>query len=136
MDAFSRLALRVQSDSEMRPSPKTLWRMGLALCVLALLDVLLTSIGILFFHAQERNPLIVGLANWVRWGSDNERIVLTVWLLKMTTIAAVLIAIHLAVKSKPARDDRIMFCGLLISLIVYVGVTASWGWYFLRIASS
>ena len=120
----------------MRPSAKTLWPMGFALFILALLDVLLTSIGILFFQGQERNPLIVELANWVSWGSDNERIVLTVWLSKMTAIAVVLIAVHMAVKSKPARDDRVMFWGLLTSLIVYAGVIASWGWYFLLIASS
>ena len=60
--------------------------MGFALFVLALLDVLLTSIGILWFEGQEGNPLIVKLANWVGEEADNERVVLTVWLLKMTTI--------------------------------------------------
>ena len=126
---------RVQGRSKIRPSARTLWRMGFALFVLALLDVLLTSIGILWFEGQEGNPLIVKLANWVGEEADNERVVLTVWLLKMTTIAVVLIAVHMAVKSKPARDDRVMFCGLIISLIVYVGVVGSWGWYFLFIVN-
>ena len=109
--------------------------MGFALFVLALLDVLLTSIGILWFEGQEGNPLIVKLANWVGEDADNERVVLTVWLLKMTTMAVVLIAVHMAVKSKPARDDRVMFCGLIICLMVYVGVVGSWGWYFLFIVN-
>jgi len=114
----------------------TLWRMGLTLLALSILDVILTSIGVLFLQGQERNPLIVELADWIRWGTQNDRIVLTVWLSKMTAIAVVLLAVHMAVKSKSARDDLLMFCGLLVSLLVYVGVLASWVWYFFLVLGS
>lgn len=118
-----------------RPSAKTLWQLALTLLVLALLDVLLTSVGLFFFYGKEGNPLIITLAQWIPYGSDNKRVVTAVWLLKMPVIAGVLLAVHAAVKSKPARDDWLMFYGLAISLIVYTGVIASWVWYFALITT-
>ncbi len=97
---------------------------------LALLDVLLTSIGVLYFEANEANLLLVELSRWLPWGADNQKIVLAVWLSKMTVIAIVLLVVHAVVKSEPARDDKAMFCGLLVSLVVYVGVIASWALWF------
>ena len=123
---FSRVIVNLNKP----PSVVTLQRMGLTLFALALLDVLLTSIGVLFVQGEERNTLIVRLAEWLSWGTEDQSIVLAVWLSKMTAMAIVLSALHFAIESKPRRDDRIMFWGLLVSLVVYVGVIASWVWYF------
>lgn len=133
---MSRSELPIWNSTMNRPSAKTLWRLALTLLALALLDVLLTAVGLFFFYGKEGNPLIVALAQWIPYGSENKRIVTAVWLSKMTIIAGVLLAVHSTVKSKPARDDWLMFYGLTISLLVYIGVVASWVWYFVLIATS
>ena len=119
-----------------RPSKKTLFVLTSILLTLAALDVVLTSVGILFFHGEEGNPLIVAMAECLPWGSEDDKVVTTVWLMKIVLIALMLLAVHQVVKSKPVRDDIVMFFGLLISVLVYVGVVASWGYYFYLVGIS
>ena len=113
-----------------RPSKQILWRMAVALFALALLDVLLTTIGVVYFQAEEGNALLVELAELLPGETPSRRVVLAVWLSKMSVVAGVLLAVHAAEKSEPARDDKLMFGGLLLGLIIYTGVVASWFCYF------
>lgn len=113
-----------------RPQPTTLWRLTWLLVAFALTDVALTSVGVLFFGGEEGNPLIVALADLIAVGDFDERVVLAVWISKLSVMLGVLLAAHVAVKSRPARDDWVIFLGLIISLVVYVGVIGSWIWFF------
>ncbi len=116
-----------------RPHPKMLWKLAIALLILAVMDIVLTTIGILFFHGKEGNPLIVALAELMPGTSPNVKIVHTVWLSKITIMTMILLLVRIVVKTKPERDDKIMFCGLSCNVFIYVFVIASWVWYFIHV---
>ncbi len=113
------------------PKHNTLWHMAVTLLILTIADIVMTTIGIVFFDGREGNPLIVRLAALLPGTSPDIQVVHIVWLLKITVMGALLLAVRAAVKSKPVRDDMIMFAGLSCALTVYFFVIGSWIWYFL-----
>ena len=113
-----------------RPNPKILWHLAIWLLILAVFDIALTTIGIFHFNGKEGNPLIVKLAELLPGSSQNVKVVHMVWLLKITVMASMLLAVRAAVKSKPIDDDKMMLVGLMGCLVVYSFVVSSWVLYF------
>ena len=117
-----------------RPEPKTLRRLFAALLILAVFDVVLTSIGVLYFTGEEGNLLIVALARCIPWESPDKNVVLAVWLSKIVVMAGALKMMRAAVRSVPERDDKMMFIGLILCMVVCLVVIASWAYFFVLVA--
>ena len=112
-----------------RPSQKILWILTIALIVLAAADVVLTTVGILFFNGEEGNPLLVWLAHLIPFVDDpGTQVVLTVWVSKITVLLGIIVAVHFAAESDPLRDDILMIMGLVSCILIYIGVVGSWIW--------
>ena len=116
-----------------RPQSKTLWCLAITLFTLSVTDIALTTIGIIYFNGNEGNPLIVALAELLPGSSYDVKVVHMVWMLKITVMSLLLLAVRAVVKSRPERDDKLMFYGLACSLTIYVFVVTSWAWFFISL---